>query len=176
MKKTIKYILAASFSVMMLASCSTYNLDDLVSEPWHKIVCLRDTEKSVAMTRYFTPEDPTIGETAIGGVGVLKSGSKPELAASVKLTLMSAEEIAAKGITGKLLPAEWYDFDEDVEIPSGETGALVKVKFYPTGEIQNYLRLPENQGIDHIIPLKLTSENDKINESRSVIVLKVKLP
>ncbi len=166
MKRILKYILAASFAALMFASCESYNLDNLVDEPWYKILCFRDTSKDLEIR----PIGP--GTELQFSFAVLKGGSKPELEASAKLVVMSEAEAAEKKISGKLLPEKYYRFDSDLEFKSGETGKLVDIIFSPKIELFNFLG---TEG-DHIIPVKLVSDKDSVNVSRNIMILKVKRP
>ncbi len=150
----------------MLASCETYNLDNLVKEPWYKILCFRDTAKDMEIR----PIGP--GTEITHSFAVLKGGSKPELGASAKLVVMTEDEAQERRIAGKFLPEKYYRFNGDVEFKEGETGKNIDIVFSPKAELFQFLG---TEG-EHIIPIKLVSDTDSVNVARNVMVLKIKRP
>ncbi len=155
-------------AALLFASCETYDLDKLVDEEYHKVLCLKNVSQDAVIW------DLKLDYTWPIDVAVLKSGSRTELEASAKLSLMTQEEVEAYNIKGTLFPPEWFSFDGDIEFAPGQTSRLVTITFKPTDKINQYLR--DNLDKTHIVPLILTSDTDKINEYRNIIILTVKLP
>ncbi|MRJ11205.1 DUF1735 domain-containing protein [Ornithobacterium rhinotracheale] len=168
-KKIIPLFISGLIASAGIQSCEE-KYDNLIPKEFNTILLFQDSgEKS--LTLY------DIGENGTFETTIMKSGYKPKSTASVKIRILSTEELKEYSkSTGKQyipLPSTLYELGQsDYSFSSDETYKKANITL-KTNEIKKFLNDYGASG-NYVLPIKLEKVNasDSINAKRDLILLK----
>ena len=146
------------------------NYDRIVPEDYYTVISLKETGvKEVAMSvadRQYDCEVP-----------VLKGGLHVDAVADVVLETPGQKWVdenynEKQGTAYKVITPSMYSVaDYHVRIPSGESGKSAHV-ILDAEKIYAAMQLPENAGSTLVLPVRIASASDKVNEDKDVVILR----
>lgn len=168
--KHLIYGLVAISSCLGVISCdeSDYDLDKIVPQESYKILYIRDDgEQEVSLLN--TGEEQSYTFT------VIKGGSDPSLAAEADIRLMSQSEVDEKygdldGSDYRIIPAGSYTLPESLHISIGADEGYQTVTVLLNAALIKEA-MDQKPEAEFVLPLKLVSGTDRINQDKSELLL-----
>ena len=170
--KILFHAASVSWILAGLTSCQDINgnYDRIVPEDYYTVISLKETGvKEVAMSvadRQYDCEVP-----------VLKGGLHVDAVADVILETPGQKWVdenynEKQGTAYKVITPSMYSVaDYHVRIPSGESGKSAHV-ILDAEKIYAAMQLPENAGSTLVLPVRIASASDKVNEDKDVVILR----
>ncbi|MBD3591398.1 BT_3987 domain-containing protein [Bacteroides sp. GM023] len=164
----MKKIYLASLLLGLLVtqiSCSDVDENEIYQNEFHKILLLK-TNGVLDLTVYNTGEDSNYE------FSVMKSGTSPETTANAYISPMTEEELQTysddRGLNLLEVPSNCYELSEkELYFNPNERYKKIELALHTNMIAQ----LPASEA-DYVIPLILKSENDSINESKNILIIK----
>lgn len=163
------YLTSLLFGLLLAnMSCEDIDKNEIYQQEFHKILYLKTTGV-IDMTLYKTGEDTEYS------FSIIKGGAFPELTADVSLKPMSAEELeeycTPRGLNLERLPESCYTLSEsDIHFGTEDMYKIINMSMHTT-EID---KMPASNS-DYVIPIMLKSDNDSINSTLNVLIIKPKV-
>ncbi|MGL4852248.1 MAG: DUF1735 domain-containing protein [Phocaeicola sp.] len=163
MKKLVT-ILSLCGALMGVSSCDKY--DDLIPEKYDKILSLKVYGEQ-ELTLYNTGSETEYLITA------MKTGSRPDLAASATVSVMSEAQfeayLAETGLNYRKLPEACYSLsNNELQFSATDTWKIVPVSIDPV-KVAEYVGVTEDT---YVIPIIMASSQDSILHDQDKLFLK----
>ncbi|MEY8686950.1 DUF1735 domain-containing protein [Bacteroides sp. AN502(2024)] len=171
MKKLIYSFLFLG-AITALGGCKEDSYEDLIPEQYDKILYLKTYGQQ-------TLELFDDGSQVDYSLTVVKTGSNPSATAQAKVDIMSQAEIDKdvryQGNNYKVLSSACYTYkSEPLELTSADAYKLVKMKLSPATILEEIAETKdENPNYVYIIPFRLSSPNDQVNQDKKDLILKL---
>lgn len=171
MKKLIYSFLFLG-AITALGSCKEDSYEDLIPEQYDKILYLKTYGQQ-------TIELFDDGSQVDYSLTVVKTGSNPEATAQAQVKIMSQAEVDKdtryQGNNYKVLSSACYTYkSEPLELTSADAYKQVKMKLSPAKILEEIAETKdENPNYVYIIPFRLSSPNDQVNQDKKDLILKL---
>lgn len=171
MKKLIYSFLFLG-TIIALGGCKEDSYEDLIPEQYDKILYLKTSGQQ-------TLELFDDGSQVDYSLTVVKTGSNPAATAQAQVKIMSQAEIDKdsryQGNNYKVLSSACYTYKaETLDLTSADAYKQVKMKLSPAKILEEMAATKdENPNYVYIIPFRLSSANDPVNQDKKDLILKL---
>lgn len=171
MKKLIYSFLFLG-AITALGGCKEDSYEDLIPEQYDKILYLKTYGQQ-------TIELFDDGSQVDYSLTVVKTGSNPAATAQAQVKIMSQAEVDKdaryQGNNYKVLSSACYTYkSEPLELISADAYKQVKMKLSPAKILEEIAETKdENPNYVYIIPFRLSSPNDQVNQDKKDLILKL---
>lgn len=171
MKKLIYSFLFLG-TIIALGGCKEDSYEDLIPEQYDKILYLKTSGQQ-------TLELFDDGSQVDYSLTVVKTGSNPAATAQAQVKIMSQAEIDKdsryQGNNYKVLSSVCYTYKtETLDLTSADAYKQVKMKLSPVKILEEIAATKdENPNYVYIIPFRLSSANDPVNQEKKDLILKL---
>lgn len=171
MKKLIYSFLFLG-TIIALGGCKESSYEDLIPEQYSKILYLKTSGQA-------TLELFDDGSLVDYSLTVVKTGSDPTATAQAQVKIMTQAEInnddRYQGNNYKVVSSDCYTFKSELlDLTPSDSYKQVKIQISPAKileEIKN--TTDENPNYVYILPFRLSSPNDQVNQEKKDLILKV---
>lgn len=171
MKKLIYSFLFLG-TIIALGGCKESSYEDLIPEQYSKILYLKTSGQA-------TLELFDDGSMVDYTLTVVKTGSDPTATAQAQVKIMTQAEInnddRYQGNNYKVVSSDCYTYKSELlDLTPSDSYKQVKIQISPAKileEIKN--TTDENPNYVYILPFRLSSPNDQVNQEKKDLILKV---